>query len=112
MKGILFAVCFTVTGCWMDDQSYIERRDYFMDADGDGYTPNDGDCNDNDPMLHPDADEICDDLDNNCDGLVDEDPVLGEQWYVDLDGDDCLDDLILTCSRPSVPSTESPEECF
>ena len=44
-----------------------------QDADGDGYTPNDGDCNDSDPSFSPGADEICDDgNDNNCDGLIDE----------------------------------------
>ena len=100
-----------VIGCWMDDTPYVERRAYFTDQDGDGYTPNDGDCDDGESMIHPDADEICDGVDNNCDGLLDEEPVLGQQWYVDLDDDGCLDDAVLTCWEPLVPSSESPENC-
>lgn len=30
------------------------------------------DCDDTNPAINPDADEICDDVDNNCDGRVDE----------------------------------------
>jgi hypothetical protein len=45
-----------------------------IDNDGDGYyldaVP--ADCNDSDPNVHPGASEICDDKDNDCDGLTDE----------------------------------------
>lgn len=111
MTRIWIFSCVVTTGCWMDDTSYKERRQHFLDLDGDGYTPNGGDCDDDDAMVHPDADEICDDTDNNCDGLIDEEPVLGEEWYVDLDGDGCLNDPILTCGIPSVPASEDREDC-
>ena len=111
MKRFIIVVGIVVTGCWMDDGPYLERRDHFTDGDGDGFTPNDGDCDDDDAMVHPEADEICDATDNNCDGLVDEEPVLGEEWYIDLDDDGCIDDFILTCSSPSVPAMETPEDC-
>ena len=42
------------------------------DADGDGFTPREGDCDDNAPRVNPNASEICGDrLDNNCDGFFD-----------------------------------------
>lgn len=42
------------------------------DADGDGYTTDDGDCDDADPSTHPGAPEQPDGADNDCDGLIDE----------------------------------------
>jgi hypothetical protein len=41
------------------------------DEDGDGFSPPD-DCNDKDPEINPWADEWCDGIDNNCNGIVDE----------------------------------------
>lgn len=46
--------------------------DAFLDQDGDGFTPADGDCNDRQPDVHPDAVEICDNRDNDCNGTVDD----------------------------------------
>lgn len=43
------------------------------DQDGDGYTPLDGDCDDNNRDLNPGEEEICADrLDNDCNGLNDD----------------------------------------
>lgn len=50
------------------------------DADGDGFAnsgcldPVATDCNDADPLVNTDADEICDGVDNDCDGGTDENP--------------------------------------
>lgn len=39
------------------------------DVDGDGYTENQGDCNDGDSSIYPGATEICgDDIDQDCNG--------------------------------------------
>jgi hypothetical protein len=59
--------------------SVVGPGDY--DADGDGYTPNGGDCNDSSATVYPGADEICDGLDNDC----------IEATAIDV-GTDCYDD--------------------
>jgi hypothetical protein len=45
-----------------------------VDRDGDGYAKS-LDCDDADRAAFPGATETCDEVDNDCDGLVDEDPV-------------------------------------
>ena len=65
--------------CWTD----------CTDADGDGFAVCHGDCDDGDSALSPDADELCDGLDTDCDGEL----MLGEE---DVDGDGAL-----VCGDPS-----------
>ncbi len=59
-----------------------------------------GDCNDDDSSINPNATEVCDDVDNNCDGEIDE-GFVREYWYTDADGDgygrNVSGDRILTC---------------
>jgi len=43
----------------------------FTDSDNDGFL-SDVDCDDSDPAINPDADELFDGIDNNCDGNIDE----------------------------------------
>jgi parallel beta-helix repeat protein len=42
------------------------------DEDNDGVSKNEGDCNDTDITIFPGAIELCDNKDNDCDGVVDE----------------------------------------
>ena len=59
-----------------------------LDEDGDGFTVLQGDCEEGDPEIHPDAQEYCDGIDNNCDGATDEFGALGgPTFYADDDGD-------------------------
>ena len=43
-----------------------------LDNDGDGFSENQGDCDDNNALIYPNAIEECDMLDNNCNGTIDE----------------------------------------
>ncbi len=75
------------------------------DGDGDGYYSN-VDCDDQDATIHPDADELCDGIDNDCDRAVDDedDDVVDQgSWYPDGDGDGygVDDDLLVSCIQPS-----------
>ncbi len=46
------------------------------------------DCNDQNKAIHPGADEICDGLDNDCDGITDPNGSEGcQNWFLDKDGD-------------------------
>jgi hypothetical protein len=61
------------------------------DADGDGYTVLQGDCDDTDPNTYPGAAELCDGLDNDCSGAPDVDEVDGDADGVMLCAGDCDD---------------------
>ena len=50
-----------------------------------GYVADNTDCEDGDLLTFPGAPEACDNIDNDCDGAVDEN--LSSQWYVDADAD-------------------------
>ncbi|SEU37220.1 Alpha-tubulin suppressor [Myxococcus fulvus] len=91
---------------------------FYRDADGDGhgnasnsiracsvppsYVANATDCNDGSASIHPGASEICDGLDNNCAGGVDE-GLTTQTWYRDADGDGYGNTSISTqnCRQPS-----------
>jgi len=70
------------TDCNLFERSYVEVYDCdshlgddnaFRDLDGDGFYASEGDCNESDPFTYPESQEVCDEVDNNCDGRVDED---------------------------------------
>ncbi len=91
----------------VDDDDAIEDGSlYFEDADADGYgdstssrlaceqpvgwVSNASDCDDGDDAINPEAEEVCNGVDDDCDGLVDDAdrPVLGTStWHPDVDRD-------------------------
>ncbi|PJA47044.1 hypothetical protein CO172_03130, partial [Candidatus Uhrbacteria bacterium CG_4_9_14_3_um_filter_36_7] len=93
---------------------------WYIDADGDGYgvyssdprvecisietgySSVTGDCDDSDPEINPGMDEVCDEIDNDCDGVVDVDAVDTSIWYVDADGDSYGDQAVsvTACFQP------------
>jgi len=60
------------------------------DADGDEWTVAEGDCNDGDPSIYPGAQEQCDQLDNDCDGVADDDLVCEGCVAQSFNGVSCL----------------------
>jgi len=77
-----------------------------IDDDMDGYN-GDVDCDDDNASINPGADEICDELDNNCDGQVDE-GLEFTTYYTDLDTDGYGDDESYEdfCIEPPGSSTQ------
>ena len=53
------------------DNIKVTGSNVLADKDGDGFT-SDIDCNDNDASVYPQAGEICDNKDNDCNGEIDE----------------------------------------
>ncbi|MDG1480759.1 MAG: putative metal-binding motif-containing protein, partial [Myxococcota bacterium] len=69
------------------------------DADGDGYDA-DEDCDDENSVVNPSASEICDGVDNNCDGVVDEEVTTTFYADTDADGFGDADSTTEACEKP------------
>lgn len=79
--------CFLACGAKPDADDSNDSGLTVKDADNDGYS-DDVDCDDSDATVHPEADEVCDGIDNNCDDLIDgTDSVDATTMYADNDGD-------------------------
>ncbi len=82
------------------------------DGDGDGYTVATGDCSDSNAAIYPGAPELCDSLDNDCNGQMD------ENCGVDADGDgygayegDCDDSNPLVFPNAAEPCDGVDNDC-
>jgi|GEM_PF-6909006 len=102
-----------------DEASAADATTYFEDADGDGYGDpsvwqgscskptgyvlNDSDCDDTSANAFPNNTEVCDYIDNDCDGVTDEpDAYDAATWYADNDGDGFGDSNVaqVACFQP------------
>jgi len=103
---------------------------WYRDADGDGYgnasvttqaltqpagyVADSTDCNDSNASVHPNAPEICDGIDNNCNGRIDEGFGLGAECEVGVGA--CYREGVMVCSGGvavcnAVAGTPTPEVC-
>lgn len=84
------------TGCvpstWYRDEDqdgYGLSTDVVLSCESEaGHVSDPSDCDDGDAAVHPGADELCNEADDDCDGEADDG--VGEvssTWYVDADGD-------------------------
>jgi hypothetical protein len=104
MRFIMFGMFAILAGCEsnkviidMFDSGFIEETE--TDTDMDGYY-SDEDCDDGNSNVYPNAIEICDGIDNNCDGTIDEDLLITYYADVDEDGFGDPDDSIEACNIP------------
>jgi hypothetical protein len=103
-----------------DEDDADDAPTWYADSDGDGfgdastttaacesptdYLDDDTDCDDTDGAVNPDAVEVCDEVDNDCDGTTDEDDAAdASTWYADTDGDGYGDEASTTvaCDQPT-----------
>ena len=71
---------------------------------GDGWVEDASDCDDFAGETHPGATELCNGIDDDCDGATDEDDAADAvTWYEDLDGDDhgVASSTTVSCTQPS-----------
>ena len=113
-----------------DDEGVSGTSTWYIDYDADGYgsdafttmacvapagwVADDTDCDDTDALLNPGSDEVCNEIDDDCDGDVDEadsDLVGGTIWYADSDSDGYGDPrvFVLACDGPSGSVTDGSD---
>jgi hypothetical protein len=100
------AICVIALGTLMAMPAQALAQAEYNDSDGDSVTPAAGDCDDNDALAYPNALETCDGIDNDCDGLEDED--VDVLWRFDNDKDDWggkFAPTSATCSASTPPTS-------
>jgi hypothetical protein len=96
----------------------VPNVNYYADADGDGfgdaatlvstcvqpqgYVTDNTDCDDTSADVNPAANEVCNHIDDDCSGTID-DGLVFDTYYADVDGDTFGDasNSIYECSQPS-----------
>jgi len=103
-------------------------NEWWFDLDGDGYgdashlvpdlitcanqsnmVANNDDCDDTDANVHPDAVEVCDGVDNNCSGIMDDEDLLNFVLYFRDDDNDGYGNPLVSrvdCNQPDGYTTD------
>ncbi|MCX7863001.1 MAG: putative metal-binding motif-containing protein [Bacteroidales bacterium] len=115
----------------IDPENSLNCTLFYYDADNDNYgltnnfkclcsaiglyrAQNGGDCNDNDPNIKPNSSEMCNNVDDNCNGLIDEENAIGcIIYYFDLDNDGfgVNNNFKCLCSPQGYYRTQTPGDC-
>ncbi len=117
----------------VDNDPTVGTTVYYVDADGDGFGSNDpalspvnacsrpdgystghSDCDDTDPAINPRAPEVCNAVDDDCNGQVDDKPTDGTDYYMDYDGDgygDVYTAVVNSCQDPDDGSITQGGDC-
>jgi hypothetical protein len=114
----------------IDEEPTVDAPYWYLDADSDGYgdasdstraceAPSErhiarpGDCDDANRTIFPGAGELCDGVDQDCDGRIDDAPLVDPgAWYPDDDGDGYGDGSseIATC-EPALGFISDNSDC-
>jgi hypothetical protein len=112
------------------DEDAVDASIWYLDEDGDGWGDPDApfrrctkawnltdasmasDCDDLNFWVNPGAEELCNGIDDDCDGEVDEEAVDSNSWYLDADGDGWGDEevAVAACEQPEGHAAE-PGDC-
>jgi hypothetical protein len=113
----------------IDEGSALDALQWFRDNDGDSWGAigtgvwacvvpagdglwswSEGDCDDEESSISPDEVEVCNGIDDDCTGGVDDGlPVL--TWYVDVDGDGFGGPPTVSCVPDNVTTVASGGDC-
>ena len=108
-------VCDTLLFADTDNDGFGDLGTSTLGCEGDpGWAPHSGDCDDEDSAVHPDANETCNGIDDNCDGATDEGcvSICGDgllEGYETCEEDDnaaCPGLCSSFCRCPSLPPSD------
>ncbi|MSQ02312.1 MAG: hypothetical protein EXR71_10555 [Myxococcales bacterium] len=99
--ALSFSACNSSSDVQIDGEADDDHDRYFLSED----------CDDDDATVNPGASEICDGLDNNCDGVVDEGVTINRYMDLDLDTYGDPDNAVSICAGQVEGAVENGLDC-